>query len=542
MQKLFLAASIAFLCIGAGVVHAATLPSIVNTFSPLDGVAAVGGASSSAAYTDETPPASVSSGETAELIPLLRPAIVRIVSRWVGTTTLPVFTVEYATKLWKEDTRVKKPTQIPYQQYASGTGFVISSDGYIVTNSHVASKEETLSNMVDSVLTQYLFIQLLNFKDTTFSTWYKGLTADERTKLIDDGKKYVRAHMSFNSEPAYLVLTPTTTAATTTSVSDLLKRQSKDAKKILDNLLGSAVPASVIYVNDKFKDDEKDFAIIKVTENNLPFVYLGNSADARVGQAVYSYGYPSNANMGTYDGAPTLTAGSINSLRDSTQHQFKYIQTDTKISTGSSGSPLFDAGARVVGIITQIGGDSYEGDTFGFAIPIDIVKPSINETIPATPKADDYVSLLLQGMQLSKEKHCAAAIQTFGKAQAANVVFGDTSGEIQIFIDSCKSLIAAGKSIDGPIDYIKDWVRTKGSLFWAGVGGGVLLLAIIIVGFIFLFARLGKEEKLIEKLEEEIAAPAAMPPVPAATIPSAAVPPVAAPIPPQNIQPPAAGL
>ena len=55
------------------------------------------------------------------------------------------------------------------------------------------------------------------------------------------------------------------------------------------------------------------------------------------------------------------------------------VQTDAAINRGNSGGPLLDARGRVLGINAQIRTTSGEGSGVGFAIPVDIVKRSIDQ-------------------------------------------------------------------------------------------------------------------------------------------------------------------
>jgi 2-alkenal reductase len=57
------------------------------------------------------------------------------------------------------------------------------------------------------------------------------------------------------------------------------------------------------------------------------------------------------------------------------------IQTDAAINPGSSGGPLLDSSARIIGVNTAIYSPSGASAGVGFAIPVDIVKRVVPELI-----------------------------------------------------------------------------------------------------------------------------------------------------------------
>lgn len=119
-----------------------------------------------------------------------------------------------------------------------------------------------------------------------------------------------------------------------------------------------------------------DIALLQVPgASDLVPAELGRSADARVGDDVVAIG-----NALGLGGPPSVTRGIVSakdraiegpgiSLRDA-------IQTDAAINGGNSGGPLLDAEGRVIGINTVVLSGA---QNVGFAIPIDQVKPIIEE-------------------------------------------------------------------------------------------------------------------------------------------------------------------
>ena len=86
-----------------------------------------------------------------------------------------------------------------------------------------------------------------------------------------------------------------------------------------------------------------DLAIIKIVNfKNPDYLTLGNSETLILGQHVYAFGYPDNAEY------PMITSGTINGRRDD------YIQFDAAINGGHSGGPLLDSNNKVVGVNSAV--------------------------------------------------------------------------------------------------------------------------------------------------------------------------------------------
>lgn len=127
----------------------------------------------------------------------------------------------------------------------------------------------------------------------------------------------------------------------------------------------------------KWSDTDLDLSIVKIEENNLKCMTLGDSNNIRVGENVYAIGNPIG-----FEFRRTITSGIISgknrSIRLEEENNISYmsdlIQTDATINPGNSGGPLIYPNGEVIGINT-VKVTSAEG--IGFAIPINVVKPVI---------------------------------------------------------------------------------------------------------------------------------------------------------------------
>jgi serine protease Do len=171
-------------------------------------------------------------------------------------------------------------------------------------------------------------------------------------------------------------------------------------------------------------DPLTDLAVIKVNANNLPSVPWGNSASLRPGQTVLAFGNP-------YGYRFTVTRGIISALNrpnpDATDRRKpgEFIQTDAAINPGNSGGALVDARGELIGINTFLISSSGSFSGMGFAIPAQIVQPTVETLI-----RDGKVTHAFIGIQISDVTPDNAKFFQMNKAEGALVseVGPDTPG------------------------------------------------------------------------------------------------------------------
>lgn len=133
--------------------------------------------------------------------------------------------------------------------------------------------------------------------------------------------------------------------------------------------------------NVVWEEEDLDLSIIKIntTRQMSSYAKLGDSSKINVGQTVYAIGNPLGIEF-----QRTVTSGIISAktrtikIEENNQKSFMedLIQTDAPINNGNSGGPLIDEKGNVIGITTiKIG----EAEGIGFAVPINIIKPIIEE-------------------------------------------------------------------------------------------------------------------------------------------------------------------
>jgi len=170
-------------------------------------------------------------------------------------------------------------------------------------------------------------------------------------------------------------------------------------------------------------DTLTDLAIVKVDQTGLPAAPMGKSADIKVGQLAIAIGSP----LGTY--TSTVTTGIISATGRSidisaTSHLTNLIQTDAAINPGNSGGPLLDAAGQVIGINTAVERDS---TGIGFAIPIDIARPIMEQALAGEPLARPYVGIRYVQIDLKLQKEKGLSVDHGALIEATT----DTAGGSQ---------------------------------------------------------------------------------------------------------------
>ena len=212
----------------------------------------------------------------------------------------------------------------------TGTGIVLSSDGYIITNCHVIENSyQTLQSNGGNPF------------DNPFSFFGGG----------------------------YETITKT-------------ERASEVAVTLYD---GSEHKAEIIG-----SDENTDLAVLKIDAEGLIPAVLGSSDDLKLGERAITLGYPLGLGLSASGGMISGLEKEITAeLSNGKTAAMTLIQTDASINPGNSGGPLLNGRGEVIGITSsKIANSSVEG--IGFAIPISDAMPIpddlMNKGYVATPK------------------------------------------------------------------------------------------------------------------------------------------------------------
>jgi S1-C subfamily serine protease len=163
-------------------------------------------------------------------------------------------------------------------------------------------------------------------------------------------------------DPAGTILTSTTACGANSTVVTVVSKGNKQHK---GRVLG--------------RDTAKELVLVKIdAPEPLPFVPLGDSDTARIGQVSYVFGDSFESLLNDDQAAMSLGAVSglyrVEDKRGGSTYVGPVIETSAAVNPNQDGGPLVDRDGRLLGIVTL----NYDDAKFtGLAIPINALKPSI---------------------------------------------------------------------------------------------------------------------------------------------------------------------
>lgn len=126
-------------------------------------------------------------------------------------------------------------------------------------------------------------------------------------------------------------------------------------------------------------DPYTDIAVLKITaEENLPYLYFGNSATTQIGEWVLAIGNPFNLNSTVTAGIISAKARDLNARDDKNQ---SFLQTDAAVNPGNSGGALVNSAGELIGINTAITSMSGGFEGYSFAVPSNIARKVFEDLV-----------------------------------------------------------------------------------------------------------------------------------------------------------------
>jgi serine protease Do len=189
-------------------------------------------------------------------------------------------------------------------------------------------------------------------------------------------------------------------------------------------------------------DPLTDLAVIKVDGGNLPSIPWGDSTALHPGQTVLAFGNPFGFRF-------TVTRGIVSALNrpnpfsDNARKPGEFIQTDAAINPGNSGGPLVNVRGEVIGINTFLISSSGQFAGMGFAIPTQIVKPTVDTLIRDGKVSHGYMGIGITDVTPENSKFfnvsdASGAVVTQVEAESPAAKAGMKVGDVIVQLDGQK--------------------------------------------------------------------------------------------------------
>jgi S1-C subfamily serine protease len=333
-----------------------------------------------------------------------------------------------------------------------GSGFLVTPDGYMVTNAHVVKAEEPLKQNA-------AVRAAINTTQGVNASFKRDFGMDLPEDLLNE---LARALYNFYQQNVRVVF------------SDFR----------IYSAMGEAVPGVAI-IQKGFPCTQvacgdiipgKDVAVLKMEGENLPTLPIGDDSALQVGDRIYVIGYPGTATFHPLveqqqsATIPTLTSGVVSAKRPMAGG-WSAIQTDTAFTHGNSGGPALDSQGRVIGLATFGTIDPMTQETvagMNFIVPMSIVREFLNQS-NVQPRESLFTKLYASALDEHGRQHFKQSLRIF------NQLNGISPGNPYVlrYITDAQKAIAEGKD--------RSWEDTlRHGLIGAGllllVGGGVFLV------------------------------------------------------------------
>ena len=334
-----------------------------------------------------------------------------------------------------------------------GSGFIITPDGYVITNAHVVDEndDDTRKNFAEQA-----FQEILE-KDVTDIEQLMGrkMTDEESKALIDADSWYF---------------------SQTLQVGEIKKEFSVVFGISGDNgkIVPMTIPAKIVAQGNPIPG--KDVAILKMTEKHTyPTIRIGDDKDMSVGDHVYVLGYPAVATFHPLISAESISEASLTtglvSAKKNMKDGWEVLQIDAAITHGNSGGPVMNDKGEVIGLATFGSIDQQrkqEVQGMNFIVPATIVDEFLNEA-KIKPEMSDISLAYEDAMNLFDKSRFKKALVKFNEVKDMNASFP--------FID--KYISDSQRNIDKGLD--KEPGGIDPMYFYIGGGALVLILVLVLV-------------------------------------------------------------
>lgn len=312
------------------------------------------------------------------------------------------------------------------QTGGTGSGFIVSPDGYVVTNAHVVFTDQDLQQLLFQSLAGTLQQDLV----AEVSQYYE-VPRDRQDQIVE---VLLGKLLSYFQEFGQIA-----NVRKDVFVLNGIASPGEDLRI-------ASWPAQVRREDSPFvvvggqPTVGRDVAILKVERENLQTVTVGDADDLAVGEELVVVGYPGLGVDSLFTRAetlePTVTRGTV-SARRTLATGIETIQTDAAINSGNSGGPVYNLDGEVVGIATFGPVSSLGIENVAFALPVDLAVNFLRE-LNVENSSGDLDQRYEEALEAYWDGNCSRATRLFEESLAMSPGHPYAQG----YIDECTRLTA----------------------------------------------------------------------------------------------------
>ena len=357
-----------------------------------------------------------------------------------------------------------------------GSGFVISPDGYILTNGHVVKSPDDMlawqalsaaSELIIEDLAMYVFYAMTGLYPTelemdAMKTEILNQYGSQEAIIVDLFESYKMGEIKLDNVERKVYIQQGAFV-------------SGEKIKIEDSMQADVKAVDFDGFNKEGEVKGKDIAVLKVAAENLPTVKMGDSSLMKTGDEVTVIGYPGVATFQEFLSEeshlePTATSGIISAektLTDGTE----ILQTDAALTYGNSGGPAFNASGEVIGIASLVATEQGEQKIgFSYLRPSNLAKEFLTESNIESKSGltDEHWR---EGLELYWKKRYTPAIEEFENA----LRLYPQLIEAQEYISQSQEAISRGEEVRFGIEFKASYI------IWAVLGLVIVALLVVII-------------------------------------------------------------
>lgn len=315
---------------------------------------------------------------------------------------------------------------------ASGSGFFVNQDGYLITAAHVVSpaKSDILAEVLDIEKQPDAIAQLeQDLKDAAHRDLGVTLSDAQAQQMASWAERYDAKYRTIDKvDPKYYLGFGTVVAGQ--SLTSTGTRASLMAQE--------PVPPG------------RDVAVLKADVSTVPALALA-SGDPQASAATYAIGYPREGYLSEPPASDTtvkatLSSGSVNGNQKS-MDGWTAIGTNANVTHGNSGGPLLDKDGRVLGIVSFGDTDSQGKLLSGqnYFVPVSVLKQELQKA-SVKPAAGTLTSTYYAALSQGDFRHYRKELPLLTDLQSGS----NNEPYVKDDISSTQSAILAGQDQTPP--------------------------------------------------------------------------------------------